>query len=360
MTDMPPRSLNILTLDGGVLDASTTLLILSRLLETIAEKHGMKEIPRPCDVFDTIAGYGTGGWLAMLLGRFRMTITDCLTEWHKLLKCLEPRFKFETLRLLLLHHCWVDHARLVGEVDTLTKLYGTGDYLFEPGINGVRTRHVIVTAMNSKSSDDETKYHLFRSYAIPESAKLPQKLHLQGPKDPSEFKISSAFGVTGAAKHFTRPWKEQMADGREISFQDTQFPKRHNITVLALEEMWGIYGIDVPLSIVLNIGPGRPYATDVLISRGFFWGSNKDRGVDVELAELDHDIEKTILKKLDDVRPGDNAPYFRLPLPEKPFSKNGFSNLLEAVTDYFRQSLVSTGIEEMAARVRLQEVDSAC
>lgn len=59
----PFKPLKILTLDGGGLQAISTLLILNKVLETIAKQNGVPEHekPRPCDVFDTIAGIGTGG-----------------------------------------------------------------------------------------------------------------------------------------------------------------------------------------------------------------------------------------------------------------------------------------------------------
>ena len=54
-----------------------------------------------------------------------------------------------------------------------------------------------------------------------------------------------------------------MASSGKINLSDTTFPKPHNITGLTLDEMWGIYGMDVPLSVVVNIGSGLPNAVDV-------------------------------------------------------------------------------------------------
>ena len=256
----PSKPLTILTLDGGGLQATTTLLILNKVLEKIAEENGLsgREKPRPCDVFDTIAGIGTGGWLAILLGRFRMDVTSCLSEWFNLLQRIVPRSMTEEFRLRLLQHCHHDTDRLVEQVDSLVQVYGRGDRLFEPDPQDARTRHVLVAAPTS----DGRSYKLFRSYEIPKSAKLPEKL-LEGPENPDRFKISHAFGVTGAAKHFTSPWTEQMARSGKTRFSDTKFPEPHNITKLALDEMCGIYGTDVPLSVVVNIGPGLPDPVDV-------------------------------------------------------------------------------------------------
>ena len=392
MTHASSKPLKILTIDGGGLQATSTLLILNEVLEAIARQNGSIKKPRPCDVFDTIAGIGAGGWLAILLGRFRMDITACLTEWYNIMQCIAPRSKSEQLRLRLLQHCYFDQDCLVEQVDSLTKLYRTGDHLFEPDIGGARTRHVFVAALNS----DGKSYDLFRSYEIPESAKLPQKL-LNGPKDPSNFKISSAFGVTGAARYFSMPWKEQMAGGGKISFNDTKFPKPHNITELALDEMWGIYGTDVPLSVVLNVGPGLPNKIDVKqIARRFSWGlkvnlthetpcispsekvqggrkrsdartntfgSIKERGIDAKLKRLEDEIENDIREKLDNVQPGSSKLYVRLALaksprgtPQNDFAASGVA--LDATMDYLSQPHVGNSVEKVAERV--PEVISNC
>lgn len=268
----PSKPLNILTLDGGGLQAVSTLMILNKVRENIAKENGVPEHqkPRPCDVFDTIAGIGAGGgWLAILLGRFRMDITSCLSEWYNLIQCIAPHSTTQELRLRVLQHCYYDTERLVEQVELLIQVYETGDHLFEPDTKVARTRHVFVAALAS----DATSYNLFRSYEIPKTAKSPKKL-LEGPENPSNFKISRAFGVTGAARYFTKNWKEQMASSGKISFGDTKFPNPHNITGLALDEMWGIYGTDVPVSVVVNIGPGLPNGVDVeRIARRFLWVS---------------------------------------------------------------------------------------
>ena len=267
-----PKPLKILTIDGGGLQAVSTLLILNKVLETIGKLHtNPPRKPKPCEVFDTIAGIGAGGWLAILLGRFRMDITTCLSEWYRITRRIEPRSRSEELRMRLIHQCYFDTERLMEEVDRLTRTYDTGECLLEDDPEGARTRHVFVAALKA----DAKGYRLFRTYETPESAKLPDRL-LEGPADPKKYKISSAFGVTGAAKYFTKEWKEHMEHSGHTRFIDSKFPKPHNITELALDEMWAIYGTDVPLSVVVNIGPGLPNDVDVIkIARRFSsWGLN--------------------------------------------------------------------------------------
>ena len=47
--------------------------------------------PRPCDYFDLIAGTGTGGLIAIMLGRLRMSIVDCMRVYVEM-----TRVVFET------------------------------------------------------------------------------------------------------------------------------------------------------------------------------------------------------------------------------------------------------------------------
>lgn len=363
-------------------------------------------------MFDTIAGIGAGGWLAILLGRFRMDITSCLIVWQSLMECIAPKSKAEELRLRLLQHCCYDTERLVEQVETLTEVYGTGDRLFEPGAEGARTRHVFVAALAA----DAGSYGLFWSYEIPTSAKLPTKL-LEGPENPSGFEISRAFGVTGATRYFTEPWKEQMASSGKVRFSDTKFPKPHNITELALDEMWGIYGTDVPLSVVISVGPRLPNDVDVKqIAQRFSWGSNaspaheaastkraisatvlipqsKNVDQDVKRGSLrfhedteeqnltiktvaegemnravartstlgsiqarEDDIESDIKKKLNNIHPGNAGLYYRLAPAKAPqgTSRNDSSAsgvVLDATLDYLNEPHVDAAINEIVKRI---------
>ncbi len=265
----PGKPLKILTIDGGGLQGISTLLILDNLLGAIARNNGVEDSkPRPCDVFDVIAGIGPGGWLALLLGRFQMDVSAALAEWYNLIDCITPRSKAEEYFMRLVQHSYFDTDRLLQQVDRLTDFYETDKHMFFTPPNGTRCKHVFVSALKTDSQDRHLGYHLFRTYDRPEGSGLRA-----GPPDPRKYKISDAFGVTGAAKYFTPPWKETSATKVKSRFLDIKFPSPHNMTELALDEMWGLYGTDVEISVVVNIGPGTPNASDCRnIARRFSWG----------------------------------------------------------------------------------------
>ncbi|KAF2495319.1 FabD/lysophospholipase-like protein [Lophium mytilinum] len=76
-TKGPP--LRILSLDGGGVRGYSMLILLQELMHrTFVEVEGRApkrhEIPKPCEHFDLIGGTGTGGLIAIMLGRLRMDI----------------------------------------------------------------------------------------------------------------------------------------------------------------------------------------------------------------------------------------------------------------------------------------------
>ncbi|UQC77423.1 uncharacterized protein CLUP02_02891 [Colletotrichum lupini] len=80
-SEVPP--LRILSLDGGGIRGISSLLILEHLMEEIRDAEGLSYVPRPCDLFDFIGGTSTGGIIAIMLGRLRMTVDECIREYRE-------------------------------------------------------------------------------------------------------------------------------------------------------------------------------------------------------------------------------------------------------------------------------------
>ena len=74
------RDLCLLSLDGGGIRGISSLLLLKKLMESIDPK----DPPRPCDYFDLIGGTSTGGLIALMLGRLRLTVDDCIEAYSGL------------------------------------------------------------------------------------------------------------------------------------------------------------------------------------------------------------------------------------------------------------------------------------
>ena len=76
----PGAGLCLLSLDGGGVRGISTLLILQRLMETINADNP----PKPCDYFDMIGGTSTGGLIAVMLGRLRMSVDEAYDAYMRL------------------------------------------------------------------------------------------------------------------------------------------------------------------------------------------------------------------------------------------------------------------------------------
>ena len=68
--------------DGGGVRGYSMLILLQELMyRTYVECEGKapkrEAIPKPCDYFDLIAGTGTGGLIAIMLGRLRLDVETC-------------------------------------------------------------------------------------------------------------------------------------------------------------------------------------------------------------------------------------------------------------------------------------------
>ncbi|KAF9890016.1 hypothetical protein FE257_006696 [Aspergillus nanangensis] len=67
----------LLSLDGGGIRGLWELVILEELMRSINPESP----PNPCDVFDLICGSSGGGLIAIMLGRLRMGIDECIEAY---------------------------------------------------------------------------------------------------------------------------------------------------------------------------------------------------------------------------------------------------------------------------------------
>lgn len=79
-----PNGLRLLALDGGGVRGIVALVSLRELMKRVAQRDGLKEIPRPADYFDLAAGTSTGGIIGIMLFRLRMTVEDTINEYYKI------------------------------------------------------------------------------------------------------------------------------------------------------------------------------------------------------------------------------------------------------------------------------------
>ncbi|KAH0544761.1 hypothetical protein FGG08_001128 [Glutinoglossum americanum] len=274
------KHLRILTIDGGGYQGIASLFILDTLMKGIAEAPKGKQGPcqstiKPCDVFDVIGGVGSGGWLAMLLGRFRLTVSECLYEYFNIVSAMTRRRPIPGTSTHSIHRTVYDMDNLVRHIDYLIDKYGTGKTLLGNGTSdadtcGPRCKHTFLVAPYKRRGDSGSGFCLFRTY---ESEALTTI-------DPASVSISDAFAAAGAKRGFLHPFKLRGSDGSTLKFGQEIIPEYFtNATTYALKEVREIYGINGVVPAVVNIGPGILNIRDVtkldkMVER-LPWGSNK-------------------------------------------------------------------------------------
>ncbi|KAF8600376.1 FabD/lysophospholipase-like protein, partial [Ceratobasidium sp. AG-I] len=71
--------------DGGGINVLSALIIVWELMLRVQAIWNMADMPLPCDLFDLICGTGTGGLVAVLLGRLRLPIIAAIKCYVEIL-----------------------------------------------------------------------------------------------------------------------------------------------------------------------------------------------------------------------------------------------------------------------------------
>lgn len=131
------RDLCLLSLDGGGIKGLSSLFILQKIMESLNPTNP----PKPCDIFDMIGGTSTGGLIAIMLGRLRMSVRECIDTYLE----ISPKI------FTKIHHIGVnwkgktqgrfDHLALESAVKNMLKQQGENeDEIFaENGSTSCRT-----------------------------------------------------------------------------------------------------------------------------------------------------------------------------------------------------------------------------
>ncbi|OTA97970.1 hypothetical protein M434DRAFT_64686 [Hypoxylon sp. CO27-5] len=73
------RPLRVLSLDGGGVRGLASLHILNAVMKKVSPSK------KPCEVFDMIGGTSTGGLIAIMLGRLKMTVEECILAYEEVM-----------------------------------------------------------------------------------------------------------------------------------------------------------------------------------------------------------------------------------------------------------------------------------
>jgi patatin-like phospholipase/acyl hydrolase len=73
-------------LDGGGVRGLSELIIVEKLMVKLQEQQKAANPPKPCEVFDMICGTSTGGIIALMLGRLRMSVQEAQDQYRVISK----------------------------------------------------------------------------------------------------------------------------------------------------------------------------------------------------------------------------------------------------------------------------------
>ncbi|KAI4183577.1 MAG: hypothetical protein LQ346_006290 [Caloplaca aetnensis] len=230
--DSPWARKYILSLDGGGVRGYSSLLLLKRLMDEIAGLEAemnpqagtsafsplidltslyrdpmMKELEytyRPCHYFDYIGGSSTGGLTAIMLGRLRMTVDECLKAYKDLSATV---FEKPTSRLKRSLHKYSSATRR----KTLEQLFATWQPA-QPSANeqrgkfksdAVRCRTIVCS--NRWDLSEKISYpYVFRSYDYRHVTRrtVDPFVYPRNPNDSPEFEIWQVARATSAAPSY--------------------------------------------------------------------------------------------------------------------------------------------------------------
>ena len=168
----------------------------------------------------------------------------------------------------------LDQKRLMDKIDSILRRYELSPMLLDDEAQKpeeavrLRCKHAFAAGAIRYPIQGGRKYDIFRAYR---TEKTSGKYYHSGP-DPATCKVSSVCAATGATKYLLQPHTIG-----STTYSDNGFPNPHNITDLAMDEAYHIYGKTPPLSVIVNIGPGIPSDSDIVklqdIARKFSWPS---------------------------------------------------------------------------------------
>jgi len=238
--------LRLLSLDGGGIRGLSTLLILETIMHRIKSEENLENMPHPCDYFDLIGGTSTGGIIALMLGRLRMSVKEAIDCYDNLAGKVFSEFK------------WAGDgkykATLLEEVIKAIVNERTGDseaqVLDDGALGGIC--NTFVCAMNAHDMN-ACRPVLFRTYVSPKGPSIPCTVW------------QAARATSAAPTFFKRVYIGPAA--RPEPFIDGGVGQ-NNPTAQVLEEaeLMFPYG---NIACVISIGTGKPGTIDVPEPRFF-------------------------------------------------------------------------------------------
>lgn len=331
------EAINLLSLDGGGVRGASSLVILHDIMLKIKERHEYADIPKPCDIFHLIGGTSTGGLIAIMLGRLRMSTEEALREYDE---CAQKIFSNRNSKRGSLSE-WYKATALEKVVEDLVKRRGMGKLMREPTDQPKGKSFVCV--MPAKKIGEP---RLVRSYQ-------------GGDNWDKDIQILEAARATTAASTFFKPMELKDSVTEETAAYIDAAIGCNNPVDYVLKEAVATFGLNRRLGCIVSIGTGTRRNTKVGRSRrrGFSLGGLKRRGKFVmgilgALKNTATDAE-TPHQLLEHKLNGHSGAYFRFSVPNaadkvKLDAYKKVAHLKTLTTDYLSGEKIIPKVQETA------------
>ncbi|KAI0384380.1 acyl transferase/acyl hydrolase/lysophospholipase [Hypomontagnella monticulosa] len=249
MNNGSTTNLKVLSIDGGGIRGFATLLVLKELMRTVSKGDGPEL--KPCEYFSVITGAGMGGVLALLLGRLKLSVSQCMVEYWRLSSMILRREKLDPKPPLF------DATKLRKVMDDIVQRHSPNgrpedSLLIDPR----KPEDVTKTCVFATLSGKRNRPHCFRTY---ENANYkPHEIEMSPLITISDVAVAAA-----AAEGLFKPASLPSTDNKTVVFLDAPYPLGLiDATSLALQEVNRLVNT-THIGLVISIGSGRVADDDI-------------------------------------------------------------------------------------------------
>lgn len=199
-----------------------------------------------------IGGVGTGGWLAILLGRYRLQIEECMSVYLDIAQAIDPtkarpsKKHTEGLPIALNQEHLINEIENIIESHDLPRCMQNSGPDISPNVESENGCRAFALGVLKHRTADSGRYHLFRTYEAGKSS-------TDTSPSPKACAVSAACAATAAAKTFMKEYTIN-----RTTYLDEELPATHNISRIAIDEIASLHGSVLEPEFVLNLSSGLP------------------------------------------------------------------------------------------------------
>ncbi|KAL2072653.1 hypothetical protein VTL71DRAFT_11996 [Oculimacula yallundae] len=206
-----PNGLRLLSLDGGGVKGLSALMILDEIMTRVQKKTGSTTTCRPSDYFELAAGTSTGGIIAIMLFRLRMTTGDAITMYNEIAsQVFSPKMMGYNISWMGAAGGWLGKSKVVGHapqfydadlkkaINIVVEKYGLDEEDKKSKAQALLARNGAARMFLCTTAQNRAETALFRSYPH-DISYTPSKLNRIMKEHSAEATIDLTVCATSAA-----------------------------------------------------------------------------------------------------------------------------------------------------------------